>query len=238
MTIIMNTRDTTSNSATIISFERVIISFERLIISFERLIISFERDNFFFLCFNLAALRFRRIGILVCRKKIRGQYRADFLAREIQHTHTRCAVPHGPRHVHCTARSVTKSWIRLCIATSYAFELKQQPWSFCKPKAYVFLNVAIIIPMESHIARCGWFILNEGQSQDLIFDPVWSHTQHNACIRTSRCTLYITKSKSNLYMYTWLVHRARRSVAGPTNNQWEYVFCFWIWYISIIGKTC
>ena len=49
------------------------------------------------------------------------------LAREIQHTHTRCAVPHGSGHVHCTARSITKSWIRLCIATSYAFEVKKQP---------------------------------------------------------------------------------------------------------------
>ena len=46
------------------------------------------------------------------------------------------------------------------------------------------------------------------------------------------CTL--RRWKSNLYMYsTWFVHRARRSVAGPTNNQWEYVYRFWIWYISI-----
>ena len=53
--------------------------------------------------------------------------------------------------------------------------------------------------MESHMQElliCGWFILNDGQSQAPSFDPM--HT-----------TMYI-----------------ETAVAGPTNNQSEYVFHF------------
>ena len=100
------------------------------------------------------------------------------------------------------------------------------------PKAYVFLYFPIGITMESHIARCGRFILNDGQSQDLRFDPIWSHIAQCMHAHIVHCTLRM----SNLYN-TWLVHRAWRSVAGPTNSQWEYAFRFWIWYISIMSSA-
>ena len=80
------------------------------------------------------------------------------------------------------------------------------------------------------------------QSLDLSFDPVGSHTQYNACTHT----LFVNPNMDYVSVYTETVytkvkvqpvhvhvHRAQRAVAGPTNNQWEYVFRFWIWYISI-----